>query len=39
MLDNNKYNEQAFQKFRKKYVTNLNGGSTNKLIKLVEENL
>ena len=39
MLDNNKYNEQAFQKFRKKYVTNLNGGSTNKLIKLIEENL
>ena len=39
MLDNNKYNEQAFQKFRKKYVTNLNGGCTQKLIELIEENL
>lgn len=39
MLDNNKYNEQAFQKFRKKYVTNLNGGCTKKLIELIEENL
>ncbi len=31
-LDNKKYNEQAFQKFRKKYVANINGGSTKKLI-------
>ncbi len=37
MLDNKKYNEQAFQKFRKKYVTNLNGGSTEMLLKLIEE--
>lgn len=39
MLDNNKYNDQAFQKFRKKYVTNLNGGCTKKLIELIKENL
>lgn len=37
MLDNKKYNEQAFQKFRKKYVANINGGSTKKLIDLIEE--
>ena len=37
MLDNKEYNEQAFQKFRKKYVTNINGGSTKKLIDLIEE--
>ena len=37
MLDNKKYNEQAFQKFIKKYVANINGGSTKKLIDLIEE--
>lgn len=37
MLDNKKYNEQAFQKFRKKYVTNLNGGSTKMLLELIKE--
>ena len=37
MLHNKKYNEQAFQKFRKKYVANINGGSTKKLIDLIEE--
>lgn len=37
MLDNKKYNEQEFQKFRKKYVANINGGSTKKLIDLIEE--
>lgn len=39
MLNENKYNNEAFQKFRKKYVTNLNGGCTKKLIKLIKENL
>lgn len=39
MLNSNKYNDEAFQKFRKKYVTYLNGGSTKKLIDLIEENL
>lgn len=39
MLDNNNYNDKAYQAFRKKYITNLNGGCTKKLIKLIKENL
>lgn len=39
MLNEDKYNNEAFQKFRKKYITNLNGGCTKKLIKLIKENL
>ena len=37
MLDNKKYNEQAFQKFRKKYVTTVNGGSSKMLLELIKE--
>ena len=40
LVDNtrkNIYNESGYQKFRKKYVTNLNGGSTKKLLELIEE--
>ena len=39
ILDNNSYNEKGYQKFRKKFITNLNGGSTKELIQLIEENL
>lgn len=39
MLDDNNYNDKAYQAFRKKYITNLNGGCTKKLIKLIKENL
>ena len=39
MQYNNSYNEKGYQKFRKKFITNLNGGSTKELIQLIEENL
>ena len=37
IVNKNIYNESGYQKFRKKYVTNLNGGSTKKLLELIEE--
>lgn len=39
VIDTASYNEKAYQKFRKKYVSNLNGDSTKKLVELMEKNL
>lgn len=39
VIDENKYNLKAYEKFRHKYVSNLNGDSTKKLVDLMEKNL
>lgn len=39
IIDTNTYDEDGYQKFRSKYITNLNGGSTKELIQLIKENL
>lgn len=39
IIDNNTYNMESYNKFRKKYLTVSDGTSTEKIIKLIEENL
>lgn len=39
VIDEDRYNDEAYQKFREKYVSNLNGDSTNKIIELIKESL
>ena len=39
VIDENRYNNEGYQEFRKKYVSNLNGDSTEKIVKLIEESL
>lgn len=39
VIENAEYNDKAYQKFRKKYVSNLNGDSTKKLVELMEKML
>lgn len=39
VIDEDKYNLQGYEKFRKKYVSNLNGDSTDKLVKIIKESL
>lgn len=39
VIDDASYNEKAYQKFRRKYVSNLNGDSTKKLVDLMEKKL
>lgn len=39
VIDSGSYNDKAYQKFRKKYISNLNGDSTKKLVDLMEKSL
>ena len=39
VIDEDRYNDIAYQKFREKYISNLNGDSTNKIIELIKESL
>ena len=39
IIDNNKYNIDSYNKFRKKYLTVSDGTSTLKIVELIEENL
>lgn len=39
VIDKNNYNDTGYQKFRKKYVSSLNGGCSKKIVKLIKENL
>ena len=39
VIDENKYNLKAYDCFRHKYVSNLNGDSTEKIIKIIKEKL
>lgn len=36
IIDNNTYNTEAYENFRNKYVTYINGGSTEKIINLIK---
>ena len=39
IIDTDSYNIKSYNKFRKKYISNLNGDSTKQIIKLIKENL
>ena len=39
IIDNNKYNIESYNKFRKKYLTVSDGTCTEKIVQLIEENL
>lgn len=39
IIDEEKYNIESYNKFRNKYVSNLNGDSTEKLVKIIKESL
>lgn len=39
IIDNDSYNMEKYQEFRHKYVSNLNGDSTQKILKIIKEAL
>lgn len=39
VIDKNKYNLKGYEKFRNKYISNLNGDSTEKIVKIIKESL
>lgn len=39
IIDENKYNLKSYNEFRNKYVSNLNGDSTKKIVKIIKESL
>lgn len=39
VIDKDKYNTKVYEKFRNKYVSNLNGDSTEKIVKIIKESL
>lgn len=39
VIDEEKYNIQGYENFRNKYVSNFNGDSTDKLVKIIKESL
>lgn len=39
VIDEDKYNLKGYEEFRHKYVSNLNGDSTKKIVKLIKESL
>jgi len=39
VIDEDRYNLQGYENFRKKYVSNLNGDSTEKLAQIIKKSL
>ena len=39
IIDRNEYNIESYEKFRYKYISNLEGNSTKKIVELIKENL